>query len=176
MDHSPPVSSVHGILQTRIQEWVAIPFSTEEVYFIKVNLVTKCRAACLCHQLNDFGGGLVAKSCQTLATPWTIARPLCLWVLQDTRVGCHFLLQGIFLTQESNPDLLNCRQILYQLICDFGQLVKWSCLPFRVGFRNREGSVRVFRDVLTSCALNTCHVLMKHHCRGKPYTMLFPTF
>ena len=27
MDFSPPVSSVHGILQARIQEWVAIPFS-----------------------------------------------------------------------------------------------------------------------------------------------------
>ena len=28
MDCSPPVSSVHGILQARILEWVAIPFST----------------------------------------------------------------------------------------------------------------------------------------------------
>ena len=27
MDCSPPCSSVHGILQARIQEWVAIPFS-----------------------------------------------------------------------------------------------------------------------------------------------------
>ena len=27
MDHSPPGFSVHGILQTRIQEWVAIPSS-----------------------------------------------------------------------------------------------------------------------------------------------------
>ena len=27
MDWSPPGSSVHGILQARIQEWVAIPFS-----------------------------------------------------------------------------------------------------------------------------------------------------
>ena len=32
-----------------------------------------------------------------------------------TGVGCHFLLQEIFLTQESNPGLLHCRQILYQL-------------------------------------------------------------
>ena len=45
-------SSVHGILQTRILEWVAIPFS-----------------------------------------------------------------RGIFPTQELNPGLLNCRQILYQLSC-----------------------------------------------------------
>ena len=27
MDYSPPGSYVHGILQTRILEWVAIPFS-----------------------------------------------------------------------------------------------------------------------------------------------------
>ena len=27
MDSSPPGSSVHGILQARILEWVAIPFS-----------------------------------------------------------------------------------------------------------------------------------------------------
>ena len=27
MDCSPPISSVHGILQTKMLEWVAIPFS-----------------------------------------------------------------------------------------------------------------------------------------------------
>ena len=30
-------------------------------------------------------------------------------------VGYHFLLQGIFLTQESNPGLSHCRQMLYPL-------------------------------------------------------------
>ena len=30
-------------------------------------------------------------------------------------MGCHFLLQGIFLTQGSNLRLLHCRQILYPL-------------------------------------------------------------
>ena len=29
MDHSPPGSSVHGILQARMLEWEAIPFSRE---------------------------------------------------------------------------------------------------------------------------------------------------
>ena len=32
-----------------------------------------------------------------------------------TGVGCHFLLQGIFLTQGSNPGLPHCRQTLYHL-------------------------------------------------------------
>ena len=34
---------------------------------------------------------------------------------KNTGVGCHFLLQGIFPTQESNSCLLLGRQILYQL-------------------------------------------------------------
>ena len=54
-------------------------------------------------------GGLVAKSCLTLATPWT-AR-LLYPPGKNTGVGCHFLLQGIFPTQDSNRDLL----ILYRL-------------------------------------------------------------
>ena len=30
-------------------------------------------------------------------------------------MGCHFLLQGIFLTQGLNPGLQHCRQMLYRL-------------------------------------------------------------
>ena len=62
---------------------------------------------------------LVAKSCLTLCNPMDCtARLLCLWDFQgkNTREGCHFLLQGNFLTQGSNPCLLHsiyCRQILY---------------------------------------------------------------
>ena len=34
---------------------------------------------------------------------------------KSTGVGCHFLLQGIFPTQGSNPGLLHCRQMVYRL-------------------------------------------------------------
>ena len=34
---------------------------------------------------------------------------------EEPRTDSHFLLQGIFPTQESNPGLLHCRQILYRL-------------------------------------------------------------
>ena len=34
---------------------------------------------------------------------------------ENTGVGCHALLQGIFPTQGSNPDLPHCSQILYHL-------------------------------------------------------------
>ena len=35
---------------------------------------------------------------------------------KNTGVGCHFLLQGIFPTQELNPGLLHCRKILYHWV------------------------------------------------------------
>ena len=45
------------------------------------------------------------------------ARLLCLRSSpgKNTGVGCHFLLQGIFPTQGSNPGLPYCRKILYHL-------------------------------------------------------------
>ena len=53
-------------------------------------------------------------------TPWTDCKParlLCLWDSpgKHTGVGCHFLFQGIFLTQGLNLGLLHCRRILYRL-------------------------------------------------------------
>ena len=44
-----------------------------------------------------------------------LTRLLCPWDFpgNDTRVGCHFLLQEIFPTQGSNPGLLHYRQILH---------------------------------------------------------------
>ena len=44
-------------------------------------------------------------------------RLLCPWDFPGKNMGvsCHFLLQGIFLTQESNLGLPHCRQMLYPL-------------------------------------------------------------
>ena len=70
-------------------------------------------------------------------------------------MGCHFLLQGIFLTQGSNPGLLHCRQMLYHLshqgskrqgtnvkaigyflgqIWSLSVLDVWTCLNYQFGF------------------------------------------
>ena len=72
----------------------------------------------LYHWQGGGGGELVTKSCVTLVTRWTVAARLpCLWDSpgKNAGVGCHFLLQEIFPTEEWNPSLLHCRQILYQL-------------------------------------------------------------
>ena len=56
-------------------------------------------------------------------TTWTVARQapqskgrILEWISgKNTRVDCHFLLQGIFLTQGLNLGHLHCRQTLYHL-------------------------------------------------------------
>ena len=53
---------------------------------------------------------------------------------KNTGVGCHALIQEIFLTQGSNPGLLHCRQILYcvshqGLVCLCNSLCPGISLP-----------------------------------------------
>ena len=82
--------TVHGILQARILEWVAFPFF---------------RGSSQCRDWTQV-------SC-------IVGRFFISWAKQgkpkNTGVGSLSLLQGIFLTQESNRGLLHCMQILYQL-------------------------------------------------------------
>ena len=47
---------------------------------------------------------------------------------KTTGLGCHFLLEGIFLTQGLNPGLWHCRQILYCLSHQ-GSLLLPLCVP-----------------------------------------------
>ena len=84
-------SSVCGILQARILEWIAMPLiSVMNVYH------------CVCVQL--------------FVTQWTVAvgwtRLLCPWdsLGKDTGVDCHALFQEIFLTWGLNPHLLHLLQ------------------------------------------------------------------
>ena len=89
-------SSVHGISQARILEWVAISLSRESSQSESESEVGQL---CL------------------FATPWTVAlqAPLSMDSAGNSSgVGCHFLLQGIFPAQELNPHLLLGRQILYR--------------------------------------------------------------
>ena len=63
-----------------------------------------------------------AQSCPTLCDPMDCSPPgssvhgiffFFFFSGKNTGVGCHFLLQGIFLIQGSNLCLLHCRQTLY---------------------------------------------------------------
>ena len=80
---------VPGIVQARILEWVAFPFSRGSS-----QPGIKPRYPAL--QVDSLPAGLQGKP-------------------KNTGVGSLPLLQWIFLTQESSQGLLHCRQILYQL-------------------------------------------------------------
>ena len=49
---------------------------------------------------------------------------------KNTGVGCHALLQGIFPTQESNPGLPCCGQVLYRLSHQGSlRILEWIAMP-----------------------------------------------
>ena len=62
---------------------------------------------------------LVPQSCLTLCSPMDCSLPSNSVhgdsPGKNTRVGCHAVLQGIFLIQRSNPGFPHCGQILYLL-------------------------------------------------------------
>ena len=62
----------------------------------------------------------------------------------NTGVGSLSLLQGIFPTQESNPGLLPCRQILYQLSHRRRpRILEWVAYPFSSGSSQPRNGTRV---------------------------------
>ena len=105
-----------GSSRQMTRTFTSLPSSSH--FFGLVWTVNRCRLG-MAMPLGEGGGGLVAKWCLTLATPWTGTPPRLLYpwdsLGKNTGVGCHFLLQRIFLTQKSNPGLLQCRQIFYRL-------------------------------------------------------------
>jgi len=59
-------------------------------------------------------------------------------------VGSLSLLQGIFPTQGSNPGLLHCRQILYQLSHQGSlRILEWVAYPFSSGSSRPRNQARV---------------------------------
>ena len=101
--------TVHGILQARMLEWVAFPFSRGS------------------SQPRDWSQ--VSHIAGRFFASWATGKP------EDTGEDRLCLLQGIFPTQESSQGLLHCRRILYQLSSQ-GSPRPWlySVLEFLVGF------------------------------------------
>ena len=86
------------------------------------HFIKRCFQALLLHQRRErrnLGGSLCVLASSGPASPiYTTYSPpgsLCPWNSPDknTGVGCHFLLQGLFLAQGLNLGLLHCRQLLY---------------------------------------------------------------
>ena len=95
----------------------------------------------------------VMSSSSELHVLWFL-RPLCPWNSpgKNTGVDCHTLLQGIFLTQGSNPGLIQCRQIFYHLSHQGFWERKEKC----VKDKGRTRNPKLFAgDLGTNCNMNS---------------------
>ena len=141
MDCSPPGASVHGILQARILEWVAMSSSRGSSRLRDWTPISYVYLLCLEASLplpppgKPFQSSecvLVAQSCPTLCDLTNYSPPgssvrgnLQARTLEWIAVP---FLQRIFLTQGLNPGLLHRRQILYGLSYREVLSVLWAML------------------------------------------------
>ena len=180
MDCIPPGSSLHGIFQAKILEWVAISYSRGSLnpsllhllpwaggFFISVPpgkpfipLVVPKQIVLRSSSYNskiqqalkteNVIKSWILKHIQRQSLNWNknfknqnevkVKVAQSLWPLyypwdspgQNTGVSSLSLLQGIFLTQESNQGLLHCRQILYQL--------SYLGIPKKIGYLQERPS------------------------------------
>ena len=130
----------HGILQARILEWVAFPFSRD-----LPNPGIEPRSPAL--QVDSL-------STELQGTP------------KNTGVGSLSLFQQIFLIQESNRGLLNCRQILLYQLSYQG---KWG----------RDKEVKPMTILQAHClgwgwVLQEEGLSASNKCGGKPCSLVLP--
>ena len=125
--------TVHGILQARILAWVAFPFSKgssqprdqTQVSCVAGRFFTNWAT----REAHSESHSVVSNSLwlHSLCSPWNSPG-------QNAGVGSLSLLQGIFPTQGSNPDLPHCRWILYQLSHKRSpRILEWVAYPFSNG-------------------------------------------
>ena len=102
----------------------------------------------------------VAQSCLTLYNPLQLYSPWNFSPGQNTGVGSCSLLQ-IFPTQRSNPGLLHCRRLLYQLNHKGSpRILEYVAYPFCSGsswLRNRIGVSCIAGGFFTSWATKEAH-------------------
>ena len=127
--------TVHGILQARILEWVAFPFSRGS------------------SQPRD---GTQSSSLQVGSLPVKPqGKP------KNTGVDSLFLLQGIFPTQGLNPGLPHCRWILYQLSYIFHiprfYIIVYTC-KYIIEIQKLFLFFLVFCKVLTFLYFDMCQI------------------
>ena len=78
---------------------------------------------------------------------------------QNTRVGSHSLLWGIFPSQRSNPGLPHCRQILYQLSHNGSpRILQW--VAFRFSSRSSQPRNRTEVSCIAGRSFTMCNLYL----------------
>ena len=123
---------VHGILQIRILEWVAFPFS-------KGSSQSRDRTQ-------------VSRMADGFFTSWATGEAQEYWSGYWRNRSSLFLLQPIFLTQESSRGLLHDRWILYQW--SYGGSPKINCTSV---FKNFKKDLKVWNIEIWSRIIRLDH-------------------
>ena len=163
--------SAGGVLKspTIVLEVSISPFNSFSVCWIYFGALMFCAYTCITITsswwTDLFVLCLVTQSCPTLCEPMGYS-PLGSSVHGDSPgknigVGCHALLQGIFPTQESNPGLSHCRQILYYLSHQGSpKILEWVAYPFPRGSswpRNQTRVPCIAGGFFTNWAIREAH-------------------
>ena len=155
MDCSLLGSSIHGISQARILEWLAISYSRgssqtrgwawvscigRQILYHWVTREARSSVYPNTYYVFSRKKVLAAQSCLTLCDPMDCSLPGSsvheILQVRNTGVGSHSLLQGIFMTWGSNPGPWHSRQILCHLSHQGSQEGKTNC--WRLGWYTRK--------------------------------------
>ena len=131
---SPLFSTVHGILQTRVLVWAAIPFSRGSS-----QTRNRTQVSCMDSLPAELLGKFLLYESESHSVMFTSLQPHGLYSPwnspgQNTELGSLSLLQGIFPTQGLNPDPPHHIRILYQLSRKGSpRILEWVAYPFSSG-------------------------------------------
>ena len=147
MDCSPPGSSVHGILQARIPEWVAIPFSRESCFCW---LYRASPSGCKENNQSDFGIDHLVMSTYRVFS-YVIGRTCLLW-------SVHSLGKTLLAFALLHSVLQGQICLLFQVF-----LTSYFCIP--VPFNEMDIFFGVLEDLV--CLHRTVQLqLLQHYCSG----------
>ena len=116
----PSIGASASVLPMNIQDW--FPLGWTGWIFLQSKGLSRVFSNTTVQKHQFFGAQPSLVSCSVMSDSLLSSglyptRLLCPWDSpgKNTGVGCHSLLQGIFLTQGSKPDLPHFREILYDL-------------------------------------------------------------
>ena len=173
LDHQAPLSMGFS----RQEYWSGLPFASPEClpntgiepespalqvnfFFFFFLLLSHPGSHSFNHESESESHSVVSNSLwpHGLHSPWNSPG-------RNTGVGSLSLLQGIFPTQGSNPGLLHCRQIFYQLSHKGSTgIPEWVAYPCSSGSswpRNQTGVLCIADGFFTNWAIKQAHIKAK---------------
>ena len=175
-DYNSPDSSIHGIFQARILEWVDISSSRDSTCVSFVSWIAQL-CPTLCDPMDSSSPGssvhgiLQVRILEWVAIPHPVDLPspgiksmsaafpafagelFAIWATREAQEywsGEPIPSLRLFLTQELNCSPLHCRQILYQLSYQKSQSLVFTQMDWKLCL-NKSLHMDVYRTIIVNC-------------------------